>query len=407
MSLLETILRDGHSEPRRYTTPQGPVVFFQRVDHVAAVLAEPTLSRTNLLPWAFGGGIVVAEYDPKGQAYSLLKKQFGAKLVRNFLHHSSEVFAEELERWRGGNGEVYLDREFNRMTLETVFRSVVSQPLGDLSDKLQRAVTLAMEFVGLGAKLALGEECLLPPGFTRTIQEAKSLLDEVAFSVIHSRQRMSSPPDDLLTLLVQSKLSESEIRDELISFLLAGAETSSLTLSWTCVELRHRSDLVARLREEADRVLGDAPATLEGVAQLKLARAVVDETLRLYPSVWQLTRRAMQDVEICGEAVAAGTLVVVSPYTVHRDAQNWSRPNEYDPERFLGANAENAKGYIPFSSGHHVCLGRKPALVEVTLLTALLAQRTEIELLNDDFPPSQNLGSLRHAEPLRARLTVR
>ena len=409
VALLETVLSDPErATPRRYETAQGPAVIFQSPEHVAAVLADPRFKRTSLLAMAFGAGIVTSDDDPASVRRRVLQRQFGSRLVQGFLRHSYEGFGETLARWLSLR-EIQLCRELNRIALDVVFRSALGRPLGEHYESVARAVTVGVETMGLAAKLPLGEECPLPPTFNASLREGVQLFDRLIYPMLEGRRPQETPPDDFFGMVLASELSDREVRDEFVSLLLAGSETSALTMSWAQVELSRRPDLRARLREEADANLsGSVPPTLEVVANLKLARAVAEEALRLYPPIWQITRWTSEDLQVVDVPVARGTLVVISPYTVHRDDNLWPDPTRFEPDRFLREipAKTRAQNHIPFGGGHHICLGRRPAMVEVTLLLALLARHLDIELVADRFPATTAL-TLRHAEPVVARVSSR
>ena len=180
---------------------------------------------------------------------------------------------------------------------------------------------------------------------------------------------------DLLDLLLASLPDAGAVRDEAVTLVVAGHETVASALEWAALLLAGDPGLQDRLATEADAALGAGAPTLATLGELPLARAVVDETLRLYPPAWVVTRRALVDDVLAGHRVPAGALVIVSPWVRHRDAAAWPDPERFDPARFLGAPSRPDSGYLPFGLGPRLCIGREFALLESTLLLARLTRR--------------------------------
>jgi cytochrome P450 len=203
-------------------------------------------------------------------------------------------------------------------------------------------------------------------------------LDAITSELITQRRghgRISpggSHGDDLLGLLLDSDLTDAEIRDELVTMVIAGHETVAAALTWTLMLLAEHQPAQEQVRDE----LAGHPGPVSMLAQrdrLPWTRAVVDEALRLYPPAWALSRRSHAADVICGLEVPAGTLVIVSPWLLHRRADSWPDPLTFRPDRFMDAGARR-KGYLPFGQGPRLCIGREFALGEmVVLLSRLLA----------------------------------
>ncbi|HEU5036876.1 MAG TPA: cytochrome P450, partial [Nocardioides sp.] len=209
------------------------------------------------------------------------------------------------------------------------------------------------------------------------LRSTRRRLDAISADLIAQRRRRgSSGPtahgDDLLGLLLDSGLSDAEISDELVTMVIAGHETVAAALAWTLMLLAEDQSAQDRVRAEVAAAPG--PVSLLGHREtLPWTRAVVDEALRLFPPAWALSRRTQQADVIGGRPVPEGTLVIVSPWLVHRRSESWPDPLAFRPERFLGASA-TLPGYLPFGLGPRLCIGREFALGEmVVVLSRLLA----------------------------------
>jgi cytochrome P450 len=190
-------------------------------------------------------------------------------------------------------------------------------------------------------------------------------------------------------------LSVTEIRDQVVTFIVAGHETVASALTWAWALLAEHPSVQRDLQDEADAVLGGRPATFADYGRLPLARAVFDEALRLYPPAWLITRKAEGADVLGGHEVPAGSLVILSPWLLHRHPDVWSEPDRFRPDRFLSGEADRT-AFIPFGAGLRQCIGRDFAYVEGVLMLASIASRCTVAYPEGCRPP--------HAEPL---VTVR
>ncbi len=188
-------------------------------------------------------------------------------------------------------------------------------------------------------------------------------------------------------------MSDSQLRDEVITLLLASHETTANALAWTWYLLaRHPRD-EARLHAEVDAVLGTGRVPQAGdVAAFPFTRMVFAESMRLYPPAWLLARVAIENHEAQGYAVHAGSLVVMSPWVVHRNANYFPDPERFDPDRWRadGHNGRPRFAYFPFGGGSRGCMGEAFAWMEGVLLLAVIAQRWRFRLIDESSPPDMH-----------------
>jgi cytochrome P450 len=209
---------------------------------------------------------------------------------------------------------------------------------------------------------------------------------------------------DLLSMLAGAYSGErdarkrwSVLRDELITILLAGHETTASTLSWTWYLLSGHPEPAAAIHAEAVEVLGDRTPGHEDLARLPYTTTVIQEAMRLYPPVWGLTRRSLAADEVGGYRVPAGADVMISPYTLHRHPGFWPHPDQFRPERFATSAAVTAHryAYIPFGAGPRVCVGSHLGMMEATLIAAMVAREFRFELAAGARPQPEAMLSLR------------
>jgi cytochrome P450 len=229
----------------------------------------------------------------------------------------------------------------------------------------------------------------LPTPQRHRLYEARNTLYTIVDSLI-AKRRQASAENDLLTLLLQARdaetgesMADQQVRDEVMTLMAAGHETTSNALCWTFLLLARHPDIEARLREEYSRVLGGRAAQMEDLPQLPLTRMVLEESMRLYPPVWAFARSAIAEDEIGGYTIAKGAYVLMFPATTHRHPDFWERPDVFDPERFAPERAAGRHrfAYFPFGGGPRVCIGNQFALTEAQLILATILPRCQFRLL--------------------------
>jgi cytochrome P450 len=198
-------------------------------------------------------------------------------------------------------------------------------------------------------------------------------------------------------------LTDAQVKDEVMTLILAGHETTANALSWAISLLSRHPDAARLVREEA-LALGRQPTAADA---LPYTDRVIAETMRLYPPAWMVVRRALHDDVVCGYRVPAGASVEIAPWTLHRHPRHWPEPHRFDPDRFAPERAEGRSPwvYLPFGGGPRVCIGKGFALLEARLVLATLAQHVELAVLNQPVP--HPTVTLRPSEPVRARVRAR
>jgi len=226
-----------------------------------------------------------------------------------------------------------------------------------------------------------------PPPFNG-FQKVARVIDGAADKVL--RERLANPTDspDLLNLLQeveddQGPLTPTRTRAEAISFMLTGYETTANALSWLWYLLALNPDARQRMLAEVDTVLADREVTVEDVSKLEWTTACLEESMRVFPPVWMIARKALEDDVIGGHPISAGTTVAIVIEHVHRDPRFWSHPERFDPSRFLpGADSDRPRSsYLPFGGGKRICIGRNFALLEAVMIIATLSQHHVFDLV--------------------------
>ena len=248
----------------------------------------------------------------------------------------------------------------------------------------------------------------------RRFARAIGIVDEFVFDVIARHKTMRDRGTDLLTLLMDARdedtgerMSERQLRDELVTMVIAGHDTVTDAVVWTLVLLAERPELVARLRAEIQREGGAAALTVGSIKGLDLLGRVVHESMRLYPPAWVFARSALADDEIGGYRIPAGSVVVISPYVMHRSRRYWDDPLRFDPDRFLPERSAGRPrfAYFPFGGGQRQCIGQGMAMIELPVILAAIVERFDLAIPNlPSIRPSPRI-SLRPNTTVWLRLT--
>ncbi|WP_307238708.1 cytochrome P450 [Kineosporia succinea] len=340
-----------------------------------------------------------------------------------------------------------------RAMLTVVGKTLFADDLSSAGSDLVHAVDRALRQVIARATnpLAAGPLSRLPTLSARRMRSAVSTLDQVTADIVARRRAQGIRPEDadLLAVLLRAAgdptdpgevsdhhssgagsrqpgpmasdqsddappapssaspwMTEQEIRDELVTLVIAGHETVASSLVWTLHLLAESPDIQQRLYDELDSVLHGRAPEWKDIPSLTYTRAVVDEALRLYPPAWVITRRSAGPDTVDGVDVPEGTLIIVSPWLLHRSERNWPDAQRFEPSRFLDAapgHGDRHPAYLPFGAGPRLCIGRDFALVEsVLLLATLLRDRAVRRPAGTPSPAVEALVTLRpkHGMPL-------
>jgi cytochrome P450 len=370
-----------------------------RIHHEMRHLLGPNLFDLTHEPWL-----------PRRRA---LQPIFTKQHVREFGGHMAQAAQMFAESWVHGT-EIDLDTECRRLSLRALGRSVLGLDLDEHSDAIAQPLRVAMEYVTDRALRPINPPRWLPTPARRRACTASATLHRLADDILQTCRADPTRHAPLVQALIAASdpatgraLSDDEIRDELIVFLLAGHDTTATTLTYALWALGHHRDMQDKVRAEVMGI-GDRELTPDDVPALGYTIQVLHETLRLCPPGAATARMAMRDVEVDGYRVEAGTMLVVGIYALHRDPALWDHPLVFDPNRF---SPDNSRGrdrwqYLPFGAGARSCIGDHFAMLEATLALATIIRRAEIQSVDADFPMVVPFTTVA-AAPIRARVKAR
>jgi len=366
---------------------------------------------TRGLAAVIGNGLLVSEGDFWRRQRRLAQPAFQReRIVR---HAASMVAAAErmMDTWREGQ---VIDVHAAMMDLarEVVATTLLSSEVGRRAEDLGDALEVLMARYSDWRHSILPGLARLPLPGNRRFTAARARLFTVVDEIVAERRRSSEDRGDLLSILLAARdedgarMSDIQLRDEVLILFMAGHETTALVLSWALVLLSRRPGAWQRLAAEAEAVLAGRPATAADAARLPYAEAVVLETMRLYPPAWSIGREAIEDVEIGGETLPRGTQVWMFQWSSHRDPRYFERPLAFEPERWLDGLLHRLPrfAYYPFGGGPRLCIGHNFAMLEAVLLLATIARRWRPQVAQRDVPRPQFSITLRPRGGVRATL---
>ncbi|HKW95658.1 MAG TPA: cytochrome P450 [Methylomirabilota bacterium] len=358
-------------------------------DHVKRVLQDnarayakgPPAARVHAL---FGDSLTVVDGDRWRQRRRQVHPAFQAGQHASFATIVARASAELLDRWRplGERGEpVDVVSEMRRLTQTIIIRAVFGEVRPAEIQALGEALDLAVAHVDQRLWSALGWlEVPTPAG--AKYRRALRVVNAFVAQRVSAARRDGSSPGPLLAALLDP-LSDAELHDELKALLVAGHTTTASALAWTWYRLSEHPEARGRIEEESRDVLAGRAPGLDDLARLGYTRRVIEEVLRLHPPTWLTARTPVEDDELGGYRIPAGSLVLLSPYVTHRHPAVWEAPERFDPDRF-GPEASAARpafAYFPFGGGPRRCIGSALATAEVQCIVATIAQHHRLDLL--------------------------
>jgi cytochrome P450 len=368
------------------------------------------LGRTELL---LGKGLLTADRERHRRQRPLVQPAFHHSRMAGYADDFVAAATAHSKTWQPG-AVVEMTAEMQRLTLAAVGRTLLGTTTGsDTAATVAPAlatVLRAWEVALLPGALALLDTPL--PGARRS-RAAIATLDGLVRGVVGQAQERAgrgAAGEDLVAALVGA-MDDEQLRDEVMTLLLAGHETTANALTWTWHLLSDAPQVAARLREQVQDVLGDKLPSYEDLPSLPYLYAVVAEAMRLFPPAWMLEREALEDVDLLGLPVPRGRTCLVPVWVLHRDPQSWHEPLAFRPERWLadGRFDEDAPGqprgaWVPFGAGTRQCIGESFAWTEAVLLLAVLARDWAPRRLPDQRVGVRAAVTLRPAYGMRMSL---
>ncbi|MFC5288134.1 cytochrome P450 [Actinokineospora guangxiensis] len=392
----------------------GPktLYYFNHPDHAKHILADNGANYRKGIGYvearrALGDGLLTSDGELWKEQRRTIRPVFQHKRIAGqadtIIEESAKLVTRLKAAGSGGQPINVLD-SLTEFTLGVLGRTLLDADLtafesaGHSFEAVQDQAMFEMETMGLVPKW-------LPLKGQREFRKARSDLFGIVDRLVQFRKANPvDPPDDVISRLIESTSRESDprvaatrMRDELITLLLAGHETTASTVGWAMWCVSQNPDVAQKLHEEAVAVLGDRTPVYEDLRNLKYTSMVLEEAMRLYPPVWILTRNAIEADEVGGYHIPAGSDVMVCPYTLHRHPAYWEEPERFNPERF-DPDVQHDRpryAYIPFGAGPRFCVGNHLGMMEAGFVLSMIYRELRMEVVPGHQPKPEPMLSLR------------
>ena len=339
-----------------------------------------------------GKGLVTNDGPDWAKQRRLMQPVFSSRNVNQFDTPINAMAEALAERWATQDAAEarFIDRDMSRITFQVVSRTLFGADIDEVADEMVEILEqLNQHPLQFSAIMTMFPRIPLPSN--RRFLKTKARLDEIVDGLVRMHRDGGGTEGDIVDRLLKARdeetgeqMDETQMRDEIITLMLAGHETSATALTWTFYLLSQNPEVEARLCAELDEVLGGRAATSADLADLPYLKQVVQESMRVYPPVWGIARRSTEESEFGGFRIPADSYIAITSYVLHRHPEFWPDPERFDPDRFAPQNGQSrhSYAYLPFAAGPRACIGASMAMLETQLILARLIQQFTLRPLS-------------------------
>ena len=366
-----------------------------------------------------GDGLFTSENDLWTSQRNLIQPSFSRKRVDALGSRMVSVIDDHLKQWRqrATSGEEFnLSDDTSFLTLEIALQTMFGTSLYSDGEGFSEAMKTVHEVTAkrIWDVTGIGER--LPTRKNKAFRDATTYLHNIVDRIIAERRNKGTAGEDLLDILMKAKdenihqtMTDKQLRDEVMTMLLAGHDTTVTMVAWALLILSQHKIRLECMRDEVDHVMAGKLPEATDLPSLDYMQRVIHEVARLRPSIWWFARVAINDDEIAGQPIKAGTTVFISQYLIHTLPSIWKDPDTFDPDRFLPENiATRPKfAYFPFGAGPRVCVGSSFAMMEMQFTLAMIFREFDVNVTSDPDPEFGTLITLRPRNDIFARVLPR
>lgn len=339
----------------------------------------------------FGDGLLTTEGDFWKRHRRAIQPMVHRPKLDAYVQPVGEAALGLVQRWRerSRDGEaIDVVPEMMHLSLRMLGKMVFNTDISAYAEEVGPAVLFALDAMMPQGNLNDFIPRKLPTPFHMKIWRARRKIDTIINHIVEQHRSEAVSASDLISLLLAARhpdtgqpMTDQEVHDEVMTVFLAGHETTGTGMAWALYALSQHPEVLRRLREELDAVLGGRAPAVEDFARLPYLEQVVQESLRVYPPIWGYTRDLINDDEIGGYHLPAGSSIFVSPYVTHRHPEFWDNPDAFDPEHFAPGLKHHKFAFFPFGGGPRKCIGFQIALMQMRVVVAVAAQHFELHAL--------------------------
>lgn len=374
---------------------------------------------TDQLKPLFGEGLLTSKGAHWRKHRKLLQPVFRAANMGRVLpmfHEETERTLAAWEQQRLGGSPVEITQDGTQLAFRIAGRTFFGADLSTSAAETGTAFTASLEELVHRINSPLRPPLWLPTPRNRRLKRSVERLNELVRGLLAERKAMTSPPDDLLQLLIEARdddtgerMEDADIVDEMKTFLFAGHETTANSMVWALYLLSHHPLVQERMRAELHQHVAGPRVTVDELKKLVYSGWVVNEAMRVKPPSWRMIRVAIGDDVIGGYSIPAGSLVVLAQFLIHRSPKLWPDPLRFDPERWDPARAESQHrfAFFPLGGGQRLCVANNFAQLEVRLVLALIVNRYQLELVGPPDVGHEPLVTMRPRGEIFVRLSPR
>jgi cytochrome P450 len=361
-----------------------------------------------------GDGLLTSDGDFWRRQRKLIQPAFHTVRINTYADIMVEFAQKMLIDWE--NEQVRdIAAEMMRLTLFIVGKTLFDADMVRSSDKVADAATHMLHDIIAESRSVVRLPAWIPTPLRRRKKQTIQHLNEIVMPIIEARRQSGEDKGDLLSMLLLAKddngegMTDEQVRNEALTLVLAGHETTANALTWTLYLLSQNPDVEARLHDEIDRVLDGRLPTLDDLKYLPYTEMVLKEGMRVYPPVWSIGRQTDEDTELDGYPIPRKSLALIPMWAVQRNEEYYPDPERFDPERFSPENEAKLHkyAYLPFGGGPRICIGNSFAMMEARLILASIMQRYHLSLVPGQQIEPEPLLTLRPKNGIKMRLHAR
>jgi cytochrome P450 len=400
------------------------ICFVTNPDYVKYVLQENNRNYIKsfgyeILKTLLGNGLLTSEGDFWRKQRRLAQPAFHKEKMDALAKTMSDAAGDLIAQWKNiadSGGEINILEEMNTITLDIVAKALFGADIHGNIEEIRKAITISNEFAIKRIMRLIRLPLWVPIPSHIIFNKHSKKLNDIIYGIIDQRRKTPGKHHDLLSMLLEAKdeetgerMTDEQLRDEVMTIFIAGHETTAIALSWMWYLLAKNNEAEEKAHIESKQTLNGGLPDLHHIRELKYVRNVIEETMRLYPPAWIVGRRPLKDDRIGEYHIAKGCNVLLSTYGIHRHPDYWKNPDKFDPERFSEENQKNIHkyAYFPFGGGPRLCIGNNFALMEAQIITATVLQHFKLELADDKTPEMEPLITLRPKGGIKMKIKNR